>query len=690
MVKPARPVAIPAGALWNVQSDEWELVARDATGKAEGLARSWRADGTLSGEYEYRSGERDGAFKRFHPDGSIARAGLYVGGQQHGTVIAHGYDGPGMTPEPLQSCCVPPGAWQLQHDFEHGRLVEERWYDREGVHILRSGAPHPRRPKGVPREASFDENSDQWVRTSPSSASGPEGVWLRWARDGVLRERDEYRDGKAHGLWQRFDASGKLSEEGEWRGGNRNGPYRRVGVPADVYADSRVHEERGVFERGQAVGLWSLLDAASAQLRLFELGTALDDDGLRASPVLADGAASATAEAWQDAARNLEGARRPAEAIVALARAAAVSADRAPLRAALERLALPRRAAHALSTATDLVARADGRLDILVNGLPWGADAASLLRALAASLTGRERVALDLVDAALLLAPDRGDCKVTRALLNIYLGLPDAALADAASLPADLAEQRAFLDSYVHVIFGNFPFAPRTTEIRTLFPDLPKAPEQPLEKVREQIQKYATRLGLLRAAILARLPPGASPAWSPPEVASLLPAGPIELESWEFEEIVEDGSGTDLDAAPSEPQVVTVDETLVIDSAASLPALLCHARREWNGLCWLCWCAGLDRVALPDTIVAPTDFGLAAGMSVERFWRCRDRIITGGLRAMTQGVPGFHWEGIEIDELPLVLAEIAAAELREMRAVFYWMCDAGVQSPWQQNVRMAD
>jgi hypothetical protein len=57
---------------------------------------------------------------------------------------------------------------------------------------------------------------------------------------------------------------------------------------------------------------------------------------------------------------------------------------------------------------------------------------------------------------------------------------------------------------------------------------------------------------------------------------------------------------------------------------------------------------------------------------------------------MTQGVPSFNWEGIEIDQLPLVLAEIAASELREMRAVFYWLCDQGVQSPWQDNVRTVD
>jgi hypothetical protein len=135
---------------------------------------------------------------------------------------------------------------------------------------------------------------------------------------------------------------------------------------------------------------------------------------------------------------------------------------------------------------------------------------------------------------------------------------------------------------------------------------------------------------------------------------------------------------------------VKVDERIVVDRETSLPALMRFARREWVGLCWLCWAVGLDRLALPAEIAKRPQFGAAAGMSIERLWRCRDKLITGGLRAMTQGVPGFVWEGIEIDLLPGVLAEIAADEYREMRAVFYWLCDEGVQSPWQDNLRTAD
>jgi hypothetical protein len=685
---PQRPATVPAGAVWSDNTREWELTPVDAQGRAEGLVRAWRADGSLATEYQHRAGLRDGPFRRFHPDGSVAREGVFVDGQPHGTVTAVAHDGD--SPELLQSCCVPEGAWRLQHDYDHGHLADVRWYDRAGVHILpSSGKPHPVRPDSVPREARFDEGLDQWTVTRYSDQGMPHGVWLRWARDGVLRERDEYQDGKSHGLRQRFDDAGALVEESHWHAGARSGAYRRLDLPAETYADPRVHQERGAFDADQTVGPWTLLDDAGATLHARDLGRALDDAALLASPALADGP-GATRATWEALARTLEAQGRPGESVLAAARAAAAAGDAGPLAAALGRLALPRHPESARLLTAELVQKHETRIAPLVNGLGAGADAAGVLRSLASSLSGRDVVALALVDAALLLAPERLDCHVTRALVNVHLGRPEAARADAAALPEELADQRAFLEAYVRVVFTRFDFLPAREEIRTAFPDVPEAPEQPLPKVLAQIEKYATRLGMVRRAVLARMG-GERPEWLPPDVGGLLPTGEAKLEKWEFEEIVEDEDGDeDAEGASAEPTLVTVDETLVLDPAASLPSLMRMARKEWTGLCWLCWSAGLDGVARPDGVRAPAEFGLAAGMSIERLWRSRDRLLTGGLRAMTQGVPGFVWEGAEIDLLSPVLVEFAADEYLEMRAVFYWLCDEGVQSPWQDNLRVPD
>jgi hypothetical protein len=698
---PPRPAAVPADAVWSVEANEWEIAGTGADGQREGLCRAWRAEGSLATEYHYHAGARHGTFRRFHPDGSLAREGVFVDGQPHGTITAHGHERP--TPEPLQSCCVPPGAWQLQTDYDQGHMNELRWYDRAGVHILPSGVPHPVRPATVPRHVRYEEGRKQWVESHYTEGASPDGVWRRWATDGVLRERDEYRAGKAHGLWQRWDEAGALTEEGQWTQGQRTGTYRRIGVPPDLYRDARVHEERGSFDRDQAVGAWVLLDATGGELQRFDLGNALTEDDLQASPAFAEAPASISAATWETQAEELARKRRPVEALLASARAAALSGDAEPLRRRLDQTAPARSSTGAAALAADLIARADGELALVANGLVSGADAASLLRALAASLTGLDRVALDLVDAALLLAPERADCRVTRALLNIHLGRPEAARADAATLPDDFQEQRSFLEGYAQIIFTDFPFVPAHTEVRTLFPDVPEGPEQPLSKVQAQIRKYATRLEILRAALASRLEPGAAAngtcTWLPPSLAHLLPDGPVALEEWEFEEIVDDD---EADAEPEPgpkptptpaptptptPTLVKVDERLALETVTSLPSLLRLARREWSGLCWLCWSAGLDRVALPAAIEPPAAFGLAAGMSVERTWRCRDKLTTGGLRAITQGLPGFTWEGFEVDLLPSVLAQIATDEYLEMRALFYWLCDAGVQSPWQDNLR---
>jgi hypothetical protein len=136
--------------------------------------------------------------------------------------------------------------------------------------------------------------------------------------------------------------------------------------------------------------------------------------------------------------------------------------------------------------------------------------------------------------------------------------------------------------------------------------------------------------------------------------------------------------------------MVKVEERLTLEPGASIPSLMRLARYDWNALCWLCWSVGLDRVALPAALNPPSEFPVALSMSVERLWRCRDQLTTSGLRSMHHGVPGFVWEGAEIDLLPRVLAEIATEEHVELRALFYWLSDAGVQSPWQDNLRDND
>jgi hypothetical protein len=58
-----------------------------------------------------------------------------------------------------------------------------------------------------------------------------------------------------------------------------------------------------------------------------------------------------------------------------------------------------------------------------------------------------------------------------------------------------------------------------------------------------------------------------------------------------------------------------------------------------------------------------------------------------GMGAQMQGIPGFEWEGIDIDALPGALTSMAASEYEEMQALMYWLTDDEVRSPWQDNLR---
>jgi hypothetical protein len=194
--------------------------------------------------------------------------------------------------------------------------------------------------------------------------------------------------------------------------------------------------------------------------------------------------------------------------------------------------------------------------------------------------------------------------------------------------------------------------------------------------VRAVAQKYATRLMLVREALLEVMTPAAP--WLPPDLSALLPDGPADLESGSFER----PSGEDGEEAES----VDFDEALEVDGA-DVPTLARLARAEWNALTWLCWSAGLDAVALPDALVPPADFGQAAGMSAQRLWRARDQRLFGGRNARAQGIPSFEWEGADVGSLHPNLAGIAEQQYAEMKALFLWLSDAAVKTPWQDGLR---
>ena len=465
------------------------------------------------------------------------------------------------------------------------------------------------------------------------------------------------------------------------------------------YADPRIREERGAYAGGQPVGIWSFLDGDGQLVRTVNRGVAFDGEG--------EGEGGATAltaaggDDWPARARSLAAEGRVREALVAAARGAAAVRDRGAFDRLLEQHVVPLAAERAAQWGEALAQATETTVASVLDALVCGADGAACLRALASVLPGYQPAAAELIEASLLLAPERRMTHLTRALLRFQRGELTGALADADVVAGESAEAAESLRSYAAIVFRAFGGWPGQ---ETFAPDpelegVVLEPAHTVDEVRHVVGVYATRLAQARAAIRALAGGNAAPPWLPPDPSHLLPAGPLALrhETVECDPDPEadapegaSGEGASGESAPGDgaPETIEIDERLVADGAG-VPALLAAAHADWSALSWLCWAVGRDDVALPEEVPGRPELAVAMKMFVRRTWRIKDRLTTGGLVARSQGVPGFAWQGIDIDELPRHLTEMAAAEYIAVRSMFIWLASADALSPLQDDIRDA-
>jgi len=680
---PNRPAAVPAVGVWNPEVGKWEVSPRDAHGVRNGEYLQYRDDGTLYSRARFVEDRQDGPFVIYNRDGSVAREGQYVAGQIDGTVTAYASESP--EGEPLRKCCVPPGAARLCERFRAGHFLVEVFYDREGRAILSDGRLCPPRPEGLPELAQFDESRGGWTLRSLE-------VDRFWSEDGTPSEEIAHgRDGAR--VVRRFDGTGQLQQEAGFTADDKvDGPFWRRFAASEPppYADQRIRQERGAYDNGQPVGTWTFLDADGQALRVIDRGGAFRDGDEAGSPALTDAGGD-----WPARAQSLAAAGRVREALLAAARGAVALGDRAAFErfrdAHVVALAPEREAqwGEALSQATD--ATIVSVLDALVSG----ADAAACFRALASVLPGIQPVSAELVEASLLLAPERRMTHLTRALLRFQRGDRAGALADADVVGGESADAADSLRSYAQIVFRRFDDWPGRETFAT-DPELEGVSIEPahdMDDVRHTIGVYATRLDRVRGALRALRDEDDTSAWLPPDLSHLLPGGPIALRHEIVECDPEPDANGDGDAAAvvdgaGAPETVEIDEGLETGGAA-VPALLASARADWAALSWLCWAIGLDGVALPDAMSGRSEMAVAMKMFVQRTWRLKDRLTSGSLVARSQGVPGFEWQGVDIDALPRHLAEMAAAEYIAVRSMFIWLASSDSLSPFQDDIRDA-
>ncbi|HSY41311.1 MAG TPA: hypothetical protein VLA79_17345 [Polyangia bacterium] len=652
----------------------------------EGECLFYRRDGSLQSRCGFVAGVREGPFAMFHPDGTVSREGSFVAGRAEGIVQA--YPGVGAGAEPLRSCCVPPGAVRLELLYEKGDIVQEIFYDADARPILADGRPWPPRPSGVPDDAEYDEAGTQWARRRPE-------LHRFWTEAGMLTSEIEYAKGVRRAA-RTFDAGGRLAEACEFSpDGARHGTFVRC-FPAETgspYADPRIREERGSFDHGQAVGSWSFFDAAGVELGTMSRGLPFAEGGEAGSPAFAPGegrtapgTVRGTGEDWWALARALRAEGRVREGLCAAARAAAREGDRAALERAVAADVVALAPALAAQRGEALEQSVELKVWSILDALVGGADAASAFRALAAVLPGASAAAADFVAASILLAPERRATHLTRALVRLQRGDEQGARADLAIVADESPDAAALLVGQLQAVlrpFHNWPAREQLLADPSLA-DLGAGLVRELAEVRAAVGVYATRIGRVRAAVQALIGAGSAPVWLPPDLSALLPGGPVALRREKVS--VDLGQGDLGQGEVAERAEVEINEEIATDGLG-VPALLNEAQADWGALSWLCWSVGLDRAALPEVLAEPPLFASAMKTIVTRCWRAQDRLKTGGLLARANGVPGFAWQGVDIDALPQHLAQAAAEEYLRARSVFLWLADPEALSPFQADLR---
>ncbi|HWA72521.1 MAG TPA: hypothetical protein VG937_09310 [Polyangiaceae bacterium] len=673
---PERPASVPADAIYCADYDAWELGAHDAEGRRGGECAFYRRDGSLYLRSKFESGVQNGPFSMFHPNGQLAREGSYVQGELDGECVAYASDSP--TSLALRACCVPPGAVKLRAEYQHGRLLRELFFDAEERLLSFEGVPIPERPQRVPAEASFDESSWRWVVREVKDPLSH--VDRYFTVEGTLNEELEYGGGLKRAR-RSFDEAEKLRESSGYDAeGRLHGAHSRRFLPGDAnpHADPAVCEVRGQFEHGHPVSRVELLDASGAVRRSVDFGRNWPEGELDRSPALREFASFDASLAELSQALLSEG--RVREALCLSARAAARTGEREPLLRLLRERTLELKPEFAASQAEALLNQGDatwfGALDALLNGT----EPAAVYRTLASVWHGRPAIAHDLVNASLLLDPEKPLTHLTRGLVRLELGDVQGAREDARLLLPVSEAGAEFLIASARVHFPNFVFWPAQETLGPLPEGAPEvAFEQPLAAAQQQVRVYATRLQQLRRA-LAQFPAlSAAPEHLPPDVSWLLPDGPVELTQTRI--TIEDETEEGIESSEIE-----IDERLDVSNARAT-ALLSAARANWSALCWLCWACGLDRIAMPERLERRPDFAAAVSMSLVRRFRARDRLTTGGLVSFAKGVPSFTWEGFEIDSIHARFASVVADEYLEVRAMFLWSMFPENASPFQEDLR---
>ena len=301
---------------------------------------------------------------------------------------------------------------------------------------------------------------------------------------------------------------------------------------------------------------------------------------------------------------------------------------------------------------------------------------AILLWAIAKALSGADRAALDLVTAALLLAPDRTEPLSTRALLHGSLGELDAARVDIARLSVGSPEQGKLLELVIRVYFPRFDFWPLRERLEV--GRRRRRRQRTPAEVRESFS-VATRLDGC-AQRCARASPRRSLLL--PDLAALLRTAPCRFASgrhhvarvrWAAPDatahwpIGRTGGWRDLGPV----EIASTDAGAALENTPLLTVL--HAPARTGAVHWLAGRQGRRRLQRHSSAGASAALPSWRGANWRAATSEHRRVV-----ALTRGIPGSSGRR-PIDLVLHAGREVDADEYLECGR-FFWLCDPANRS----------
>jgi len=184
------------------------------------------------------SGNRNGAWKDFFPDGKINAEGQYTDNRKTG--VWKFYNGEGKIEQTGSFLNDRPnGLWKWY--YENGSILREEEYfqgQRDGMYTEYS------RAGDIIAQGQYSdgERNGEWIfRSGESAEEGKfimglrDGLWKSYYPDGKLRYKGNYMQGNADGLHVYYYDNGRVKEERYYRNGIREKTWKKYNEDGSVF-----------------------------------------------------------------------------------------------------------------------------------------------------------------------------------------------------------------------------------------------------------------------------------------------------------------------------------------------------------------------------------------------------------------------------------------------------------------------